>query len=315
MKEITSRLLLGLFLVAGLALLLLTNTGILSFDRPYLSRLTDELPELNPIVAFSNVNLVPMDRERVVENQTVVVRDGVVEMIGTSGQIDIPTGALVVDGTGQYLMPGLVDMHTHIEFENDLLLLVANGVTSIRNMWGNTGRKSQFGGPDQLALRQKIEQGALLGPTIYTAGPIMEGEPPFHPMVEVFSSPEQAAESVAWQKAQGYDFIKVYAHLAPEVYQAIMVAAEANDISVVGHVPFSVGLDDALASGQQTIEHFTGYIDPDEAAFMIPMEQFENYAARTRQAGVWNCVTLSLYPKSKETPDGLKPLKNQAGII
>lgn len=134
-------------------------------------------------------------------------------------------------------------------------------------------------------------------------------------MAEVFDSPDAARDSVAWQAAHGYDFIKVYDHLSPSVYQAILEAAREYDIPVVGHVPFAVGLDGVLASGQMTIEHLTGYIDPDTVKFIIPEDQLEEYAIKTREAGVWNCVTLSEYPKSKETPAGMERLRNQPGMI
>jgi len=315
MKNFLSKFLIGLLLVVGLALLYLTNTGILSSDKLYIFEFSSESPAVNPLVAFVNVNVVPMDRERVLENQTVLVRDGVVETIGNGERVQVPDEALIVDGQGKYLMPGLVDMHVHIMFEDDMLLWVANGITSVRNMWGNTGKALQFGFPDQLALRNQIEQGALFGPTIYTAGPVMEGSPSFHPLAEVFDTPEAARESVAWQKAQGYDFIKVYDHLSPDVYQAILGAARENEIPVAGHVPLAVGLDNVLAGGQQTIEHLSGYIDPDAVEFIIPEDRLDDYALKTKQAGVWNCVTLSEYPKSKETPEGFERLQNQPGMI
>ena len=246
-----SKFLIGLLLVAGLVLLILTNLGILSFRKPYIRQLSDDLPAPQPAVAFVNVTLVPMDSERFLEGQTVLVRDGVIEMIGDSERVQVPDDALVVDGQGKYLMPGLVDMHVHIQDENELLLLVANGVTGVRNAWGNTGKMLKLGFPDQLALRNQIKQGTLFGPTIYTAGPVMEGSPAFHPMAEVFDTPEMARESVLWQVDQGYDFIKVYDHLSPETYQAIIETAREKDIPVVGHVPFAVGLDGVLKAGRQ----------------------------------------------------------------
>jgi imidazolonepropionase-like amidohydrolase len=274
----------------------------------------DDLPDQNHLVAFEHVSVIPMDEEHVLENQTVIVRNGAIETIGDSGQDQVPDEALIIDGRGKYLIPGLVDMHVHIQFEDDMLLWVANGVTSVRNMWGHTGKMLQLGFPDQLVLREQIEQSTLFGPTIYTTGPDMEGSPSFHPLVEVFDTPEVARESVAWQKAQGFDFIKVYDHLSPEVYQAILAAARESDMPVVGHVPLAVGLDNALVGGQQTIEHMSGYIDADAAEFIIPKDQMDEYAARTREAGVWNVVTLSEYPKSKETAAGLERLINQPGI-
>lgn len=314
MKKLLSNILIGLLLILGLALLYLTNTGVISFGRPYIRQISSELPEVTPLVAFDNVNLIPMDRERVVENQTVIVRDGLIAAIGNSDQVSIPDGALVIDGRGQYLMPGLTDMHVHIQYENDMLLLVANGVTSVRNMWGNTGKMLRVGMPDQLKLREQIQNGELLGPTIYSAGPTMEGKPAFHPLAEVFPSPEAASQSVSWQKAQGYDFVKVYDHLSLDTYQAILDTARGNSLPVVGHVPFAVGLDGVLAGGQETIEHLTGYIDPDAAEFIIPEDQLAGYAQKTHESGVWNCVTLSVYPKSKETPQGFQRLQNQVGM-
>ena len=278
MKKLLSNLIIGALLVSGLILLYLTNTGVISFGQPYIRQISSELPKAVSLVAFENVILVPMDSERVMENQTVIVRDGLIEAIGNSDQVLIPQEAKVIDGHGQYLMPGLVDMHVHIEFENDMLFMVGNGVTSVRNLWGNSGKKSLFGMPDQMALQQQIEAGTLLGPTIYTAGPAMEGTPASHPLMEVFMTPEAARESVRWQAEQGYDFVKVYDHLSPEVYQAILATAQKNDLPVIGHVPYAVGLDGALEGGQQTIEHLNGYVDSDTAAFVISEDRLDEYA-------------------------------------
>ncbi len=314
MKKKLFKFFIGLLFMIGLGLLYLTNTGVLSFEQPYVFRLSGELPANTPLVVFENVNVIPMDSERVLANQTVIVRNGVIEAVGENTQVRVPDGSLVVDGRNQYLMPGLVDMHVHIESENDLILLVANGVTGVRNMWGNTDKKLWFGLPDQLKLRQQITQGKLFGPTIYTSGPVMEGSPPNHPLMTVFASPGAARQSVIWQAGQGYDFIKVYDHLSPEVYKAVISVAHENNIPVVGHVPFAIGLDGVLANGQQTIEHLTGYINPDTVELIIPEDQLDAYAEKTLQAGVWNCVTLSEYPKSKETPEGFERLQNQPAM-
>jgi imidazolonepropionase-like amidohydrolase len=315
MKKLLSNIGLGIFLFISLVVFYLTNTGVLTTKKPYIYQLSKELPAADPLVAFEHVNLIPMDEERIVSDQTVIVQEGVIETIGNSDQISIPVDAVVIDGREKYLMPGLVDMHVHIEYENDMLLLVANGVTSVRNMWGNTDKKLLLGMPDQLALRRQIDDDLLFGPTIYTTGPVMEGEPSFHPMAEVFTSPQEAAESVTWQGTQGFDFIKVYDHLSPEVYEAILDAARENELPVVGHVPIAIGIEDVLVEGQQTIEHLTGYIDPDAVEFIIPEDQLEAYAQKTREAGVWNVLTLSEYPKSKETPAGIQRLQNQPGMI
>lgn len=283
--------------VVGLGLLVLTNSGFLSFRKPYIVQKSPDLRPENTLVAFVNVNVVPMDRERILENRTVLIRDGIIEKIGDGGQVDVPEDAVVIDGTGKYLMPGLVDMHVHVKEKNDALLFVANGVTTVRDMWGTTGFLLRLGFPDQLLMREQITQGQLLGPTMYVAGPIMEASPPAMPFMPVFETPEEAVESVAWQAAQGYDFVKVYDRLSVETYRAILRAAEEHGLPVIGHVPFRVGLDGVLAGGQVSVEHLTGYLDPDAADFIIPEGKLATYAEMTRESGVWNCPTIGIYQK------------------
>ncbi len=304
MKNAISLLGIALLLV-GVGLLVLTNTGLISLRKPYIVRKSAELEPAGVPVALVDVNVVPMDGERVLEDQTVLVRDGLIERIGDAGDVAVPADALLVEAKGKYLMPGLVDMHVHIQEENNLLLFVANGVTTVRNTWGRSPQELSrwFGVPDQLALREQIKRGALFGPTIYTSGPVMEGRPATTPMMLVFETPEQAAESVAWQAAQGYDFVKVYDHLTPETYQAILEGAREYDLPVIGHVPVAVGLEGVLAGGQLSIEHLTGYIDPDTAEFSIPETELAHFAELTRDAGIWNCPTIGIYQTAYVLPE------------
>src|ERR1043165_7535215 len=121
-------------------------------------------------VAFTNVNVIPMNKERVLQNQTVLVKNGVIAEIGA--KVKIPKDARVIDGKGKYLIPGLVDMHTHLLSDEDhypdsiaedeLRVMIANGVTTIRFMIGT---------PEQLILRAKSAKGEIIAPTIYSASP------------------------------------------------------------------------------------------------------------------------------------------------
>ena len=122
----------------------------------------------------------------------------------------------------------------------------------------------------------------------------MEGEPKTSPIMSVTDSPEAAAASVREQKAQGFDFIKVYDNLAPEVYSAILQTAREGTAGG-GSRAAARGLENTLAGGQQTIEHLSGYIDSDAADYLIPEEQAAEYAAMTREAGVWVCPTIGVY--------------------
>ncbi len=241
-------------------------------------------------VAFVNVNIVPMDADRMLESQTVLVgREGIVQ-IGPTDQVAIPDSALRIDGTGQYLLPGLTDMHVHwtanttSELRNDNFLFLANGVTTIRVMWG-----SNFA----LRRRDEIIQGLALGPTVYIASPGMDG--PGGPWnTPAVTTTSQAQQTVRQYKADGFDFIKVYNALQPPIYRAIIDEARAQNIRVVGHVPGAVGIETVLASGQASLEHFIGFRLAASSPFTggtLDLAEIARLAALSRDAGAWHTPT------------------------
>ena len=127
--------------------------------------------QANGIIAFVNVHVIPMDIERVMENQTVIVTGDRITTIGPVDVVAIPDDAEIIEGNGAYLMPGLADMHVHLDFDPDpasLQLYLANGVTTVRSL--NTV-------PEQLAWRDQVNNGDLLGPTIYSSGRTIVGVP------------------------------------------------------------------------------------------------------------------------------------------
>ena len=101
MKIVLYYIFIVILLLLGVGLLSLANKGILSLDKPYGRGLMNRLEPQSPVVAFRNVNVIPMDSERVLEDQIVIVRDGVIEMIGFRDQVRVPDDALVVDGQGK----------------------------------------------------------------------------------------------------------------------------------------------------------------------------------------------------------------------
>ena len=218
----------------------------------------------NETIAFIGVSVIPMDRERVLKNQTVLIRAGRIAEIGDESKIKIPREALRIDGRGKFLMPGIVDMHLHLPpgegANNDLpsqqlRLLLANGVTTGRNM---------IGSPTNLVLRDKINRGEITGPQIFTAGPPLTGNNT--------SSVEAAVKAVNDQKKAGYDLLKVHEGLKPEVYDAIAKTAREVGIQFAGHVTFSVGLRRALAAKQTSIEHLDNYL---QTAVVAPNANIE----------------------------------------
>ncbi|HEX5966759.1 MAG TPA: amidohydrolase family protein, partial [Pyrinomonadaceae bacterium] len=211
------------------------------------------------VVAFVNVNVIPMDRERVLRNQTVIVSDGRITSIGDAKRSKPPAGAQIIDGTGKFLIPGLMDMHVHLfsddEFpdslaEDEFKVMIAYGVTTIRLMIGT---------PEQLVLREKSAKGEILAPTVFAASPHLTGRK--QPNGIVVTTEAEARAAVTKSKQEGYDFIKVTTYLAPQVYEAIIDEAKKQNIRVVGHADSrTVGLQRALKARQQ-IEHLDAYLE------------------------------------------------------
>lgn len=257
-----------------------------------IDRLQDET------ILLQDVNVIPMDSERLLVSQDVLIENGIIVAMSGTGRIVAPPGAHVIDGRNRYLIPGLADMHVHINHENDLLLFIRHGVTTVQNMWGYEAFKFRMlGFPDQLKLEHQIESKQILGPRIVTAGPILEGAPKAHPFMQEVESKINGIQAVNAQHNKGYDFVKVYDNLSRDVYDAIIAAALSNGIAVKGHVPKTVGIDGVLASGQVSISHLTGYIDPDAAEYLVPETTLDDYAKKTKAAGVWNCPTVVLWQK------------------
>lgn len=216
------------------------------------------LDTLAQTVVFTGVNVIPMDRNRVLQNQTVLVKNGIIAEIGS--KVKIPADAQVIDGAGKYLIPGLVDMHTHLLSDGDdypdsiaedeLKVMVANGVTTIRFMIGT---------PEQLVLRAKSAKDEIIAPTIYSASPHLTGREQGNNFV--VNTPEEAREAVRKSKAAGYDFIKITTFIKAEVYEAAVDEAAKQNIRVVGHADSRfVGVERAFKARQQ-IEHLDGYME------------------------------------------------------
>lgn len=209
-------------------------------------------------IAFTNVNVVPLDTERLLENQTVLIKNGIIAEIGA--KVKIPKDALVIDGKGKYLIPGLMDMHTHLLSDGDdypdsiaedeLKVMLAHGVTTIRLMIGT---------PEQLILRAKSAKGEIIAPTIYAASPHLTGKKQGNDFV--VTTEEQAREAVRQSKTAGYDFIKITTFIDAKVYEAAIDEAAKQKIRVVGHADSRfVGVERALKAKQQ-IEHLDGYME------------------------------------------------------
>lgn len=260
-----------------------------------------------PVVAFKDVRVVSTQTDRSLEGQTVLVRDGTIEAVGPVASVSIPGGAFVVEGFGRYLMPALTDMHVHItedtfeELRNDYLVYLANGVTTVRIMWGFR---------TMLNERDSIDTGALLGPDLFIASPGMDGPGgPWAESTAPVATVAEARQTVAEYAAAGYDFIKVYNLLAPDVYEAIVDEAALHGIPLVGHVPGRVGIERVQSVDQRTSEHFIGLKLAASSGFTagtIDVSRVRELVTRSAAVGLWHTPTITVDALSRDERDAIR---------
>lgn len=251
------------------------------------------------VSAITNVTVIPMDGERTLANQTVIVRGQRIAELGPSDRLKAPSGARVIDGRGKYLMPGLAEMHGHIppgdgatdaNITKVLAYYALNGVTFVRGMLGD---------PKHLPYRDRANRGEILSPTIITTGPSLNGQS--------LPTIEAAIKAVTDQKAAGYDLMKIHPGIARPVYDSMAATARRLGFRFAGHVPLAVGIRNALEQGQWTIDHVDGYVEglaPAGAASQffafnlvsqVDMSTLAGLVTATKRAGAWIVPTQSLF--------------------
>jgi imidazolonepropionase-like amidohydrolase len=195
-------------------------------------------------VAIVNADVLPMDRERVLARQTVLTEDGRITRIGPARDVAIPAGARTIDGSGKFLVPGLVDVHVHLASNPEpeqrvlLQLFVANGVTTVLNLRGTA---------QILELRAEVAAGRILGPRIYTVGP--------HVNEPYVTTPDEVEREVVAQRRAGYDFLKLHGDLSREAYARLNAVARREGIRVIGHAPRNLGVEAMFEERQYAVAH------------------------------------------------------------
>jgi len=204
--------------------------------------------------ALDHVAVVDVRNGIVTPDQMVVVQAGHIAAVGASGALVPPADALLLAAPGKFLIPGLWDMHVHIHAPTFLTVLVAEGVTGVREMGGVPETVRDW--------RDRIAAGRLLGPRIVMAGEILDGPEPTWPRISrSVRTPDEGRAAVTVSKQDGSDFIKVYNGLSREAYRAIVDEAKRQHLDVVGHVPFAITAADASEAGQRSIEHLSGVLE------------------------------------------------------
>lgn len=273
-------------------LLLLTLFAGCKISQPSAER----TPSQSVAYVIKNVNIIPMTaQDNIIRNATVLVKHNKIISINEA----IPDQATTIDGTGKWLLPGLIDMHVHnladINFsanyptkgatlftdtEDFMLLYLANGVTSVLELSARA---------EHVGQRNEIIKGKVIGPRIALAFLVDGGE---EGSGNIANTPEEGRQTVRLAKAQGYEFIKVYAGLNIATFKAIVDEAAKQGTKVIGHIPnaFRGRLEEAFVPNFSMVAHAEEF---SKQSRELSDEDAQCFAQLAKKNGTWLTPTLT----------------------
>jgi hypothetical protein len=249
---------------------------------------------------LTNVSLVDVESGAVVPDAAVVVRGDRVVSAGPRDALRIQRFALRIDGEGGFVIPGLWDMHVHLTDADPeaLPLMIANGVTGVRDMGGSLAVVDSF--------RTAILAGEMPGPRIVRSGRVVDGNKYLADRY-ILETPDEGRAAVAELLAAGVDHIKIHNGLPREVFFAVARATAEGEIPLVGHVPMEVYPAEAIDAGLSSVEHIATIFEGKVAGHLRdPFQQLQlmrDFAVRGAdtlathfvESGAWFTPTLVAY--------------------
>ncbi len=226
--------------------------------------------QMKPLV-LTHATVIDMTGAPPKSDMTVIISGNLITALGKSNKIRVPKDAQIVDASGKFLIPGLWDMHVHLQKTTPFPLFIANGVLGVRHMGGNLKQVYEW--------REQVNQGKLLAPRIISSGSVVDN---FDEADEVTKA-TNAAEgrgAVLINKKQGADFIKVYEGVSREAYFALVDEAKKQNIAVAGHVPTAITSFDASNAGQHSFEHLGNILRSSSTLEADVIEQRTNEAVK-----------------------------------
>ncbi|HZU32190.1 MAG TPA: amidohydrolase family protein [Candidatus Angelobacter sp.] len=199
-----------------------------------------------PVIAIVGGRLIDGTGKPAVENAVVVLKDGKIDAAGPAATTPVPEGAQVIDAHGKSVLPGLWEMHSHFEQVEWGPIYLATGVTTARDV----GNEREF----IIAVRDAIANGKGIGPRLVMAG-IVDGTGPMSLGVIRVDTPEQAREQVRKYKEEGFQQIKVYSSVKPEILKVVTAEAHRLGMTVTGHIPVGMNAIEGVEDGMDQINH------------------------------------------------------------
>ncbi len=209
-----------------------------------------KIPSNQPVV-LTHITVIDMTGASPKSDMTIIINGNLITALGKSNKIRVPQNAQVVDARGKFLIPGLWDMHVHLQATTPFPLFIANGVLGVRHMGGNLKQVYQW--------REQVRQGKLLAPRIVACGSVVDNKDEPEDVISVLTAAE-GREAVSINKKQGADFIKIYDGVSREAYFALVEEAKKQGITFAGHVPIAVNSFEASNAGQKSFEHLTNIL-------------------------------------------------------
>jgi imidazolonepropionase-like amidohydrolase len=287
--------------------ILLHSTLFLLASILFGAPLRAQKPNLDDLLVLTDVTIVDVRTGTLQPNQTVVLDRNHILSVGPSKSAKYPRNAASLNCKGLFLIPGLWDMHVHLVFGDwfpgahdiSLPMFVANGVTGVRDMGSDLDTVQNW--------RDEIEAGRLIGPRIFTSGPMLDGPKPRFPSSVAIITPDDGRRAVADLKRRGSDFIKFQSLIPRDAVFAIADEANKQEIPFEGHVPDSVRASEMSAAGMKSFEHLIGIFEgssPNEDDFLkgnktegrflatFDPARFATLAALLAKNQTWQCPTL-----------------------
>ena len=197
-------------------------------------------------VAIEHVRMFDAERAVMLSDMTVVVEGERIKEVGPGASVKVPANAEHVDGKGKTLLPGLFDMHAHVQ-PIDGMLNIASGVTTVRDMGNDIN--------DLARLQKQWESGDAIGPRVWKAG-FIDGPGPYQAPTGIFvTTPEEAKAAVDKYAGLGFIQIKLYSSLKPELVPGIVKEAHDKGLRVSGHVPNGMIASQFVQDGADELQH------------------------------------------------------------
>jgi len=247
--------------IVAISLVVAGNCGVASAVAQQSPSGANFIRENAPVIVLTHAELIDGTGAAPQSDQAIVIDHGKITAVGATAGIPVPSGARVIDATGKTIIPGLVGMHEHIfypstadgpltaveQFYSFPPLYLASGVTTART----TGSMDPYG---DLAVKEYVDSGKILGPNFYLTTPYLEGAPALIPQMHELKDAAEARTFVRYWRSVGFTSVKAYVDVTPDELRAGIDEAHKLNMKVTGHI-CSVGYNEAAEMGIDNLEH------------------------------------------------------------